>query len=494
MAPGFVGGQHLLPSPTPRPDRPARWQGRHADEALWLDGPGLDGRVFPWDTLCLVVQGYLRPAGSTGPLAPERAAEELRWRYLEEGTLDPAGLDGNAGLILLDAPAGQVLLYRPPTGTQPLYYRVADGGLLFAGNLAALVEAAGGCPRPNLAVAGAFLLSGEVPERETLFEGCYRLLPNELVCWTRQGLQRQFPTREPAAVTPSGGRAFEDVLTAVVADGVAARPRPANLLTGSPGSCALQTVLNGFVCRDELLPPTYSLCLDQPAAWKETERAVEASMLLGTSHRLVQPAGPVLRQLRDFIAETGELPGCADFALQQLAQALREDGVPAALRDAPVSSWPGEEVPAYQLLQQAASSTSLFNASGVDLFYPLFDSRLRPWHAGGWPRHRWLPWRRRPGLGRELRRLVPAEARRWRQAVPGLPLAEWLHPGGELRPVIERLWRDGPWPAPLPPADSCPPEVLYRAACFALWHETFIEGAWPREEWRTAEASAFLPR
>lgn len=488
---GFLGGQHKQFPPVSLSDWPVHWQGRHPSQSLWFQSRGLGERIFSWDTLCLVIQGYLRLSGSSEAPTLERLAEEMRWRYLEEGTLDLGGLEGNGSLVLLDAQAGQVLLYRTPSATNPIYYRVESGGLLFASNLVALVEAAGVPPRPDLAAAGAYLGRGDLPERGTFFEGCARLLPGELLCWTEQGCQRQLRPATSGAPCRSARGSYRERLTAVVADCLAVRPCKTNLLTGSLASCGVQVILNDLVGHEELLPPTFSLAPDQPAAWKETEQAVQASLVLGTGHRLVQPEGPVTSHLLDFLAATGELPGDGpDLYLGQLAHALQAEGISSALSESPTSCWPGEDVPDQRLLQHAARTTSLFQAYGVDLLYPLFDSRLFPGREQASPVG-WWPWRRRTGLRQELSRLVPAELRRPPGRPVSLPAQEWLTPGGELWSEVERLRQlDYLSPASLPAAVLCRPEVLYRAVCYGLWHEMYIDGTLPRKDQQPAEASA----
>ena len=93
-----------------------------------------------------------------------------------------------------------------------------------------LLDARGEAPRPNEQAVPAFFLYRNVPGRETLFDGVYRLMPGELVTWEpRYGLRRvQRQTlddlRRPDAPTDDIAGRVEQTLAAVVADCAALRP------------------------------------------------------------------------------------------------------------------------------------------------------------------------------------------------------------------------------------------------------------------------------
>ncbi len=121
-------------------------------------------------------------------------AEEIRCHYLEHGELAVDWLDGSFTLALLDGQARRVLLYRNLVGSGFTYYRAAADGLLFGSNLAELIDVSPVSPRPNRDALPAFFLYRCVPGRETLFDGFFRLLPGEQVCWDARGLTRRATT------------------------------------------------------------------------------------------------------------------------------------------------------------------------------------------------------------------------------------------------------------------------------------------------------------
>src|SRR5262249_12456066 len=137
------------------------WVGEKTE--LFLRGDSVSCRLFHWDGLALLLRGYARPAGSTGPLDLERLAEELRCHYLEHGTLAVDDLEGSFTVALLDSQAERVVLYRNLVGAGFTYYHPTSEGLLFGGNLAELLELAATERSANRDVLPAFFLFRCVP-------------------------------------------------------------------------------------------------------------------------------------------------------------------------------------------------------------------------------------------------------------------------------------------------------------------------------------------
>src|SRR5258708_24258087 len=196
MGTGFLGGiwkrgplerRHAAPTPD-AVNEDWGWVGTKTE--LFLRGDPTTTRLFRWDGLAILLRGYARPAGVSGPLDLERVAEELRCHYLEHGTLAVDDLDGSFTLALLDSQAERVLLYRNLVGAGFTYYHARPDGLLFGGNLVELLDLAAARPTPNRDVLPAFFLFRCVPGRETLFDDFYRLLPGEQISFDLRGLTR----------------------------------------------------------------------------------------------------------------------------------------------------------------------------------------------------------------------------------------------------------------------------------------------------------------
>jgi asparagine synthase (glutamine-hydrolysing) len=306
------------------------------DAELFVHAPGTCCRLFTWDALALLVRGHVRPAGLSGPLDVERVAEELRCHYLERGRLAVEGLEGGFTLALLDGAARRVLLYRNLAGTGHTYYHASPRGLLFGSNLADLVDASGLTPRPNRAALPAFFLFRAVPGPETLFEDFHRLLPGEELCWDARGLsrrQRQTFADLAGPVLPAAEALdrLEATLHEVLADCAALRPGTANLLSGGVDSSYLQALWNKVVPGDDL-PTSYSVSVEHPHTWTDTDYALTAARALGTRHRLIPADDPYAGYLVETLASTGEPPNHVQSAyFGHLARELAARGVTAGL-------------------------------------------------------------------------------------------------------------------------------------------------------------------
>jgi asparagine synthase (glutamine-hydrolysing) len=564
------------------------------DAELFVHAASPCCRLFTWDALALLVRGYARPADSSGPPDLERVAEEVRCHYLEHGRLDVDGLEGSFTLALLDGQARRVLLYRNLVGTGFTYYHVGPAGLLFGSNLAQLVDVSGTTPRPNHHALPAFFLFRFVPGRETLFADFQRLLPGEQVSWDGRGLARVQRHTLADLGQPAGAWAadadplecLEETMSQVLADCAALRPGAATLLSGGVDSSYLQAVWNRVAPPSAALPPSFSVSVDHPRTWADTDYAVTASQALGTHHTLIPADGPYADYLLDALATSAEPPNhvfCAYFGhlarsmavqgvtaglcgegadslfgidlandLQQasllrvlaptrllrrtgaaLAGALRCDGLAATFRLAdrltdlddlehPVNQvavftdWPAVEacfgpaavaeaaagrralvehyaVPedpldrlhAAGFLGEATDSaslwTTLFNRAGGDLLCPFLDSRLLrlALHLPRSVRYRF----RRPKdlLKRALERRAPSELARRPKLGFGQPVFEWLAPGGQLRPLVERITPyDFVDRRTLTRCLARPTWFLYSLLCYDLWHKLFIDRSLPR--------------
>ena len=310
------------------------WVGQGTE--LFVRSAPACSRLFAWDGLALLLRGYARPSGSTSPLDLERIATGIRDRYLETGELDADGLEGSFTLALLDSRAERVVLYRNLIGTGSTYYRSTAQGLLFGGNLPELLALAGDAS-PARDVLPDFFLFRCVPGRRTLFQGIDRLLPGEEVSWDRDGLRRRqrHTFADLAGARLRDGEAIErtdETLAAILRDQAAHRPGVANLLSGGVDSSYIQAVFNQEVHPGEELPPSYSIAVDHPMTWLDTDYAITASQGIGTRHMLAAADGPYAAYMQDALATTGEpLNHVQSAYFGHLARFMARDGATAGL-------------------------------------------------------------------------------------------------------------------------------------------------------------------
>ncbi len=290
-----------------------------------------------WESLTILIRGYARPVNVSGPLDLERVAGGLRYHYLEHGELDVDALEGSFTVVLMDGQADRVLLYRNLVGTGFTYYRVTSEGFFFGSNLVDLVDALTDAPAVNRDALPAFFLYRCVPGSETLFDGFSRLLPGEQIEWSPRGLkQRQRHSFGTMRTTPVNEKealeSLEDTMGRVIADCADHRRGTANLLSGGVDSSYLQAIWNRVVARRDELPPSFSVSVDHPRSWADTDYAMTASRALGTRHRLVAADGAYADYLVDTLATTGEPPNHVQssyFGL--LARIMSTNGMTAGL-------------------------------------------------------------------------------------------------------------------------------------------------------------------
>jgi asparagine synthase (glutamine-hydrolysing) len=570
------------------------WVGEKAE--LFLRGAPAQCRLFTWDGLALLLRGYARPAGLSGALDLERVAEELRCHYLEHGDLAVENLEGSFTVALCDSQAERVLLYRNLIGTGFTYYHAGPDGFVFAGNLAELVDLTRSAPTPNCAVLPAFFLFRCVPGRETLLADFQRLLPGEQVSWDHRGLTRiqrhTFANLRSNPVGPADAlERVEATLAEVLADCNALRPGVANLLSGGVDSSCLQAIWNQAVRPDDELPPSYSICVDHPCTWPDSDYAVTASRALGTRHRLVPADGLYAAYLLDALGTTAEpLNHVQSAYFGHLARALKGQNVPAVLcgegadslfglglanqvhnarvlrkilpaaplrRLAAIFSqaigwsrlahtcrfadrfdhwdWPDHPVnqaatftdlaatqacfgtaavaraaeerrrllDRYQVPEDALDRmhavgflgeamdsaglwATLFHRAGADLLCPFLDSRLLRLALNLRPEVRYRFRRPKDLLKRALARRAPAELATRVKLGFAQPIFEWLAPGGQLRPLVERIGAHSFLDRPtFERVLGKPTWFLSSLLVYDIWHKMFIERSLHRPTGRT---------
>ena len=336
----YLGGAHNPhPDSEPSPAHLAEtaWRGRGGGADLFLDVGGKHFGRFTFPDLAILLRGYATFADA-GPLpAAEDVARTVRAHYRRHGELPVEILEGSFTLGLLDGRDGRVLLYRSLGGSGATYYCETPTGLLFASNLADLVDARATPPRANARAVPALFLYRSVPGRETLFDGVYRLIPGELVTWAPRHSCRQVQRqtlddlRRPDAPCADPVRLIENTLGQVVADGAALRPALANLLSGGVDSSYLQVLANRASQHGGRLS-SFSIHVDNPSGRGETEYALSASGWLGTRHTLVTIDRPYHEYLLETVAATAEPPNHVQTAyFGTLARSMAARGLTTGL-------------------------------------------------------------------------------------------------------------------------------------------------------------------
>lgn len=582
----YLGG--LLPriafERLPAFSRGQTWQAAGPDVELRLQVGGSQWRCFSQGSLAILLRGYAIPRGSDQALDLARVAEEISDHYRDTGDLPVDRLEGSFTLVLMDGRRGRLLMHRNLVGNGNTYYTETAGGMLFASNLAELVDALGRTPAVNRTALPAYFLYRFVPGRETLFQGIYRLLPGEVVAADRRGLVRSqrltvADLRESQPIGRDAIDRFEETASRVLADCQDSAPRTANLLSGGVDSSLLQALLNRQQTPEERR--SFSIHVNHPHTRMDSVYAVTAAKALKTRHTLVPANEAYAHYLVDSLAATGEAPNHAQTVyFGVLGQKMAASGYPVGISGEgadslfgldmasevqlarlvrtvlpyrPLRHWaaaaaqlarrryllgairmaefignPGHpehpvnvigrlaDVPAvrecfgsaavthaeaerrdllrhYRVgadpLEQghmlcfladashsAALWTGMLNRSGVDMLCPFFDSRMVRLAVNLETSQRFPFLRPKDLLKRSLARLASPELANRSKLGFGQPIFEWLAPGGQLRPLVERI---GKYEFLTRKAHrhalANPNWFLYSLLCFDTWHKVFIE-------------------
>lgn len=340
METGYFGGildrhtaERLRPAPPWAGDA---WRWAAGAGELFLHARGNCCRLFDFGPRAVLVRGHVVDTWSRRPSA-DLLAERLHQAYLEQGLLAVDGLEGSFTLALLDGEAGRVLLYRNLVGNGYTYYHSVGGGLLFASNLATLVEVSGETPRPSEDDLPTFFVNRNVPGRNTLFAGFHRLLPGEQVqlrdgrlTWAQRRTLGDL--REDRPVGREALDRLEETMDRLCSEYAALDSGAANLLSGGVDSSFLQ--LHWDRARPDSPVPSRSFCVtvDHPRTRPDAEYALSAARILGTGHATVAADEPYAHYLLETMSATGEVPNHVQMAyFHRLARAMVGRGVTAAL-------------------------------------------------------------------------------------------------------------------------------------------------------------------
>jgi asparagine synthase (glutamine-hydrolysing) len=145
--------------------------------------------------------------------------------------------------------------------------------------------------------------------------------------------------------------------------------------------------------------------------------------------------------------------------------------------------------------ESASLWTTLFNRAGSDLLCPFLDSRVLQLALNLPPVVRYRFRRPKDLLKRALARSVPAPLANRAKLGFGQPVFEWLSPGGQLRPLVERMAaHDFVDAGVLERSLANPNWFLCSLLCYDLWRKLFIDRSLPRPLWAEKPVATPLVR
>lgn len=262
-----------------------------------------------------------------------RCAEKLRGMFAFAAVEMPRGRTS--------APAG-IFLARDPLGIKPLYYSVADGALLFASELRALL-ASGRIPaRIAEAEIPGYLLFGSVCEPGTLIEGVWSLPPGCSMSVPVDGIAgapepapywnfardpgEEIARREPSEHLAPVSERVRAMLEDAVASHLAADVPVGVFLSGGIDS----TSLAALASRARPGVRTFTVAFPD-ARYSEAEIARETARRLGTEHSELTLSGREMAERLDEAVAAFDQPSMDGVNSYFVSWAARQAGLKVAL-------------------------------------------------------------------------------------------------------------------------------------------------------------------
>lgn len=270
-------------------------------------------------------------------------------------------LRGMYAMAIHDRGARQVVLARDPFGIKPLYLAEVPGGIAFASEPQALIEAGLVQPRVRRDKRDELLQLQFTTGSETIFQGITRVLPGETVVLadgaiTERRRQEALPEGGPETIGAAEALARLD---RALQDSIALHQRadvPYGLfLSGGTDSAAVLAMMARL---NESPVLAYTANFDVPAAADEREQAARMAKAAGARHATVTVTeAEVWRHLPDIVACMDD--PAADYAI----------------------------IPTWFLARRARQEVKvvLSGEGGDELFggYGRYRAARRPWWLGG---------------------------------------------------------------------------------------------------------------
>lgn len=338
--------------------------------------------------------------------ATPAAAVLAAWQHRPDDFM--ACLDGVFAFALYTGE--ELLLYRDPSGLQPLYWADAGlGAIAFATRLAAIASNADGSPRgaarPSLQEYLRFL---DVAAPNTWYRGVYALQPGLLLRCSADSIPsirrvQERPVQPPATGLAAAADALDHRLSRSVGRRLAGAARPAAFLSGGVDSALLCAMARRH------RPDTVALTVAfDSAEYDESPQAARIAAHLGLAHRVLRFERSDYLRAFDVLCRTLDQP-MADPATMATVLAF--------------------EHCRRERFDVILDGTGADEAVGAE---PARHVRLAVQYAS------LLPRAMRAGLARALRALPPL--------APYSPIADFEHPAdtmirwrGFTRPEIEAL-------------------------------------------------------
>ncbi|MGA2030818.1 MAG: asparagine synthase (glutamine-hydrolyzing) [Thermoguttaceae bacterium] len=276
---------------------------------------------------------------------------------------------GMFALAILDLRHDRIHLARDQFGKKPLFFRWADGELIFASSARAMVLAMDAAPAVNPSAVDALLWNSYIPSPQTIFAGVEKLRPGHWWTLDRNGVKESAYWRgdffhpEEGVTQAQWSDRIEEALKVAVRRRFVADVPVGVLLSGGVDSSLVAALAAKTMGRIQ----TFCVANEDPSQ-DESRYAAAVAERLGTEHHVLPVGNSVRHNLPRLVAAMGEPLGdssavnvlsIAETARQFVTVVLTGDG--------------GDEA--------FGGYTEVWAASHAERVRRQLPARVRPWLA-----------------------------------------------------------------------------------------------------------------
>lgn len=259
------------------------------DESIWLT---FNGEIYNYRPL----MERLQAAGHR--FRTRSDSEVLVHLYEELGPEFVRELNGMFAFALHDRRRGQVLLGRDHYGIKPLFYTVADGALVFASEIKAVLAGCGRAAAASPAAVQEYLLFRCCTGDRTFFDGVHRLPPGHTALW-REGRLTVQQYWEPPIPAPGGPCTLDQAAEELEArlDQAVRAQLMSEVPLGTFCSGGVDSGLTTLYAARGTAQPLHTFSVGfRDAAWDETPLAQDTARRVGSIHHVFMADPDAYRQ------------------------------------------------------------------------------------------------------------------------------------------------------------------------------------------------------
>ena len=253
--------------------------------------------------------------------------------FAKSGISIVSQLNGMFAFAVYDKRRGKIWLVRDRLGIKPLYYRIDEGGLVFASEIKAILAMDQATPAADLGNLNEWLFFGNTLGEKTLYQGIRRLLPGHYLEFDTSGFDHrvtEYWAPKPLSDRPQPRVSDADLIEqtrrlleqAVKRQLVSDVPIGIFLSGGVDSSAVTAFASKHYAGR----LATYTASFDFDEGMSELPRARQVAELFGTEHTEVHISGFDIADVVEKMVRQHDMPfsDAANIPLYLLATQIRK--------------------------------------------------------------------------------------------------------------------------------------------------------------------------